>query len=289
MFNNIFRLLLTVYGGCLMTVMAQGQSANYQPEAEVGLGLGTAHYFGDLNPTGSLTPVHYSAEAFYQRYLGSYIGLRLSASYVHLAASDKDNKDAAYHNRGLDFTNNVLELSLTGSFNFFKYAPGVSGHRFTPYVGLGIGGIYTNPYTLTDQGEKVYLRKLGTEGQLSRTAHDGEKYGPLAIIFPLSVGVRQAISSKLNIFAEATYRFTTSDYLDDVSSTYAGAAAFDPANFKGSASQAAEALALQDRNLDGKARQAGWQRGNSLAKDRYMTVQVGLSFNFGSCNCPMVY
>ncbi|SEA57259.1 hypothetical protein SAMN05192529_12935 [Arachidicoccus rhizosphaerae] len=281
--------VLLFMAGLMSWGALSAQSMNYLPQAEIGIGLGTAHYFGDLNPEGSLSPVHYSAQAFYQRYLGSYIGVRLSGSYVHLAASDKDNKDAAYHNRGLDFANNIIELSLSGSFNFFKYAPGVQGHSFTPYVGLGIGGIYSDPYTHTDQGEKVSLRKLGTEGQLSSTPHDGQKYGALAMIFPLSVGVRQAISPKLNIFAEATYRFTTSDYLDDVSTTYAGTTAFDGANYKGSAAQAARALALQDRSLDGKARAAGWQRGNSLAKDRYMTLQIGLSFNFGTCNCPEVY
>ena len=273
----------------LVVSSARAQYATYQPRAEVGLGLGSSHYFGDLNPRGSLGHMHYSAGVFYQRYLGNYIGARLSANYIHLQASDADNKSAAYHNRGLDFTNNVLELSLTGSFNFFRYAPGTSGHNFTPYVGLGIGGIYTNPYTKTSEGEKVYLRKLGTEGQYSSTPHEGKKYGVLGMVFPLSVGVRQALSSKLNIFAEATYRFTRTDYLDDVSATYAGVAAFDPANYKGGAAQAATALELQDRNLDGKARAQGWQRGNSLASDRYLTLQIGLSFNFGSCNCPMVY
>lgn len=269
--------------------VAKAQYANYQPQAEVGLGIGTAHYFGDLNPEGSLSQLNYSAGLFYQRYLGNYIGARVSAQYIHLAASDKDNKSAAYHNRGLDFTNNVLELTVMGSFNFFRYAPGTSGHSFTPYVGLGIGGIYTNPFTHNDQGEKVSLRKLGTEGQYSSTVHDGQKYGSFAMVFPLSVGVKQAISAKVNIFAEATYRFTRSDYLDDVSSTYAGVTAFDPVNYKGGAGQAANALLLQDRNLDGTPRKAGWQRGNSLASDRYLTLQIGLSFNFGSCNCPMVY
>lgn len=288
--KKLRQTLLTSLLSCMVIgLCAQSSSYQYQPQAEVGIGLGTAHYFGDLNPEGSLSPLHYSAGLFYQRYMGNYIGVRLSANYIHLAASDKDNKSAAYHNRGLDFTNNVMELTLTGSFNFFRYAPGVAGHSFTPYVGLGIGGIYTDPYTKTDQGEKVKLRKLGTEGQNSTTPHDGKKYGPLAMVFPLSVGVRQAISAKLNIFAEATYRFTKTDYLDDVSTTYAGSEAFDPTNYKGSSSQAAKALLLQDRNLDGKPRIQGWQRGNSLASDRYLTLQIGLSFNFGSCNCPMVY
>lgn len=283
------RLALLTALSLVIGQSVHAQYANYQPQAEVGIGLGTSHYFGDINPEGSLSPMHYSAGLFYQRYMGNYIGLRLSASYLHLQATDQDNKSLAYHNRGLDFTNNIIEVSATGSFNFFRYAPGVRGHSFTPYVGLGVGAIYSDPYTKTDQGEKVSLRKLGTEGQYSSTPHDGKKYGPFAIVFPLSVGVKQAISSKVNIFAEASYRLTRTDYLDDVSSTYAGQDAFDPSNYTGPASRAAQALILQDRNLDGAPRAAGWQRGNSLASDRYLSFQIGLSFNFGTCNCPMVY
>ena len=48
----------------------------------------------------------------------------------------------------------------------------------------------------------------------------------MAVCFPLTVGVKYAINSDLNVFGEIGYRFTNTDYLDDVSTTYAGPEAF---------------------------------------------------------------
>lgn len=288
--TSFFRKLFLLFGltlSAFFTVKAQYQS--YQAHGELGLSGGTAHYFGDLNPTGSLSPVQYSAGAYYQRYFNNYIGARVNVNYVHLHADDQNNSNKAYQSRNLNFTNNLLELSLSGSFNFFNYAPGNAGHNFTPYVALGAGAVYTDPFTLDNQGKKVKLRPLGTEGQNSDLPHDGEKYGRFAMVFPLSVGVKQALSEKLNLFAEIGYRFTRSDYLDDVSTTYAGADAFTDGHYKGSATEALQAAALQDRGSNPAAARKGWQRGNGMAKDSYMLIQVGLSYNFGKCNCPMVF
>jgi hypothetical protein len=43
----------------------------------------------------------------------------------------------------------------------------------------------------------------------------------MAIAFPLTVGFKYAINSDINVFAELGYRFTNTDYLDDVSTNYA--------------------------------------------------------------------
>lgn len=282
------KIFLFFVGTILIINLSQAQYQSYQAISEVGIGIGTSTYYGDLNPSAKFTPVHYSAGAFYQKYFNNYIGIKLAANYIHLQAGDADNKNSAYKTRNLNFSNNLIELSLAGSFNFFNYAPGYAGHNFTPYVSIGAGAVYTNPYT-TLNGKKIFLRKLGTEGQYSTTPHDGKKYGPFAFVFPLSVGVRQAVSPKINLFAEAGYRFTTTDYLDDVSSTYAGKDAFAPSNYKGSATQASLAAQLQDRSQNQSLGTKGMQRGNSLVKDSYMLIQVGISYNFSNCNCPGVF
>lgn len=288
-YKCIFRKTCLLVGcSLLISFSLRAQYQSYEARGELGIAVGTSHYFGDLNPEGSLSPLHYSAGLFYQRYFNNYIGARVNFNYIDLGADDLDNKNTAYRDRQLNFTNHLLELSISGSFNFFNYAPGNSGHNFTPYVSVGVGAVYSDPFTKDDQGQKVKLRPLGTEGQNSSTLHDGQKYGSVALVFPLTVGVKQALTEKINIFAEAGYRFTRSDYLDDVSTTYAGADAFAPENYKGSASHATQALELQDRNQLKPAKK-GWQRGNSLAKDSYMLIQIGLSYNFGNCNCPLVF
>ena len=80
---------------------------------------------------------------------------------------------------------------------------------------------------------------------------------------------------------EVTQRLTNTDYLDDVSTTYAGAVNFTPGT---------PASLLQDRsyeidpaNLLGVQ---GRQRGFSKQKDQYIIAEVGISFNISSYRCP---
>jgi hypothetical protein len=82
----------------------------------------------------------------------------------------------------------------------------------------------------------------------------------------------------MNIFTEFRYRFTNTDYLDDVSTSYA------PDAF----ATGSLGYLLSDRSYEkgvtiGKQ---GRQRGNSLAKDAFATLHIGLSFNFQAYKCP---
>jgi hypothetical protein len=69
------------------------------------------------------------------------------------------------------------------------------------------------------------------------------------------------------------------DYLDDVSGTYAGVAAFK----LGSA-----AAILQDRSFETGTNigAAGNQRGFKKQKDQYVMAMIGITFNFSSYKCP---
>jgi hypothetical protein len=84
----------------------------------------------------------------------------------------------------------------------------------------------------------------------------------------------------VNAGLEVLYRFTNTDYLDDVSTTYAGTAVF-PAN--------STAYLLQDRSYatgDGsRIGVSGRQRGNSRDKDQFITVEFTISVLFTSYRC----
>lgn len=261
------------------------QIETYVSKGEIGISFGASNYQGDLNPYGKMDYLSPTAHVFFQKYFNNYISAKASLGYVHLRYNDQSNKNPTYQRRNLQFNNHIAELSLNGVFHFMRYAPGYQGANFTPYLSLGAGAIFSNPYT-TLEGKKYALRKLGTEGQYSTTPHNAKKYSSFAVVFPMALGVKQSINERLALFAEVGYRFTTSDYLDDVSSTYAGPEGFLPENYKGS--NAAAALQLQDRSA-GQIGIRGLQRGNSLVKDGYFTAQIGISYNLSTCNCPKVY
>jgi hypothetical protein len=69
---------------------------------------------------------------------------------------------------------------------------------------------------------------LGTEGQNSELYPERKPYGTMAFCFPLGVGVKYNIAPRVNLTFEIMHRFTTTDYLDDVSTTYAGTDVFGP-------------------------------------------------------------
>ena len=85
----------------------------------------------------------------------------------------------------------------------------------------------------------------------------------------------------VNLTFEVADRLTTTDYLDDVSTTYVGVARFTP----GSA-----AAALQDRSIEinptNPLGKDGKQRGNTASYDQYLMALVSISWHFTSYKCP---
>ncbi len=270
-----------------ITVVAANAKAqlynSYVQEGEFGAAIGLGHYFGDLNTTGSVRRPKFSGGIFFLKQFSNYIGVKVAANYARLGYSDVYSKNPVEQRRNLSFNSNVWELSVSGNFNFFRFIPGVEGYNYTPYVSLGVGVFSYDPYAYLND-TKYFLRPLGTEGQGSADYPSRKPYSTTAICFPLTVGYKYSLNDRLNVFGEIGYRFTTTDYLDDVSTTYAGPAAFPP-NPDGTPSVA---FLLQDRSYETgtpigiKDR----QRGNSSQKDSYILLHFGVSLNISSYKCP---
>ncbi|MEN9686470.1 MAG: hypothetical protein RLZZ28_2256 [Bacteroidota bacterium] len=270
---------------CLIIGLQKANAQLMEPyvhQGEVGISAGVGHYFGDLNPNSALNRPKIAAGIFFRKQLNNYIGIRLSGDYAMLGYSDIYSTNPVQQARNLSFNTNVWEISLAGDFNFFQFQPGFEGYNFTPYIGLGVGVFSFDPYAYLN-GEKYLLRTLGTEGQGSSLYPNLQPYNPIAISIPFTVGLKYALNTRTNVFAELTYRFTNTDYLDDVSGLYAPDAF--PTLPDGSPSPG---FLLQDRSYEtGSSIGAkGVQRGNSLQKDAFATFKVGVSFNLSSYRCP---
>ena len=276
---NLFCAVLALTGALSL----RAQDAVVQ-EGEFGFGVGAGHYFGDLNTRARLNRPKLAATVFFRKNLGNYIAVRVGASFAQLGYSDKYNTHNKYmFSRNLSFNSKVWELTLQGDFNFFRFMPGEPEYSFTPYITLG-GGIFSyDPYAYL-RGEKKYLRQLNTEGQGSSLYPDRKPYNSMAFCIPFGGGIKYAINDRVNIAFEVLHRFTTTDYLDDVSKTYVDPSVFKP-NPDGSVS---DALLLSDRSyeLGTPIGIPGRQRGNSKQKDQYVTAMVHLTFNLQSYKCP---
>jgi len=256
------------------------QMEEYVQEGEFGITGGLSHYFGDLDPRGDLNRPKIAFGAYFRRQFGNYVAVRLSGNYAFLAYSDKYSDNTFQRRQNLSFNTNIFEIALQGDFNFFKFNPTDRAHCFTPYATLGIGFFSYNPYAFY-QGKKVYLRPLHTEGE---TFYKGRKeYGTIAMCFPIGFGVKYAINDNVNLSFEVTQRFTTTDYIDDVSTTYIGIN-----NFPSTAGGKSIAGIMQDRSYETGTPIGieGRQRGFSKQNDQYATAVFGISFNITSYRCP---
>lgn len=278
------RQLLAIAIICLpLSLFAQNSIVQ---EGEFGIGIGAGHYFGDLNTRAKLNRPKPAAGIFFRKNFGNYIAMRIAGNFTQLGYSDVYNTHNEYmRRRNLSFNTNVWELGLQGDFNFYRFMPGEPEFRFTPYVTFGVSAFNYDPYAFLN-GDKYFLRQLGTEGQAIDSLHR-KPYSSMAIAFPFGVGIKYSINDRINIGFEVVYRFTNTDYLDDVSKTYIDPALFPP-NPDGSLSTA---YLLSDRSYETGERIGikGRQRGNSQNKDAFATALFYISFNLQSYKCPSAF
>jgi len=276
-------LLFTAIFGT--TAIAQD---GYFQQGEFGFTLGMGHYFGDLNTRSGLNRPKPAVGLFFRKQFSNYVAMRVSGHYTQVGYSDKYSKNDYQRTRNLSFNSNIYEFAVQGDFNFFKYIPNDLNYGFTPYVTLGLGLFSYDPYTYYN-GEKVYLRPLGTEGQTGGYLGRSE-YGTMAVCVPLGVGIKYSINKKVNLTFEISQRFTTTDYMDDVSTTYAPKDPYFPDGPTGPSL----AYLLQDRSYELDPNNMlssvpGRQRGWSKQKDQYVIAEIGISFNLGSYKCPTAF
>ncbi|MGV3529936.1 MAG: DUF6089 family protein [Flavisolibacter sp.] len=253
-------------------------------EGEFGVGLGAAHYFGDLNTKAKLNAPKLAANIFFRKNLGNYIALRIGGTFAQLGYSDKYNTHNQFMlSRNLSFNTKIWELALQGDFNFYRFMPGDPYYAFTPYMTVGVSLFNYDPYAYLGD-EKYFLRPLGTEGQGDPAYPDRQQYSTIGMAIPFGVGIKYAFNDRINLGFEVLHRFTDTDYLDDVSKTYPDPAVF-PNNPDGTRSPG---YLLYDRSyaVGPRIGVKDRQRGNSQNKDQFATAILYISWNLQSYRCP---
>jgi hypothetical protein len=239
---------------------------------EAGGWMGTAHYFGDLNPDFSLSNPELGGGLIIRYNFNKRLAVKLGGNMGSIVGNDAFSDDVFQRNRNLSFRSDIREGSLEFEFNFLTYEHGSKDNRFTPYMNAGISLFNFNPQA---QYEGVWydLQPLGTEGQFR-----GEEYALTQPAFVYGGGFKVDVSFEwsLNIFFSSRRLFT--DYLDDVSTVYAD---------KDDLEEVRDELSviLSDRTLNDSG-QVGRQRGNSQTNDSFHFIGIGLVYNFARINCP---
>ena len=101
-------------------------------EGEFGVGVGAAHYFGDLNTSAHFNRPKMAATVFFRKNFSNDISGRIGASFARLGYYDRYNTHNEYMQlRNLSFNTRVWELAVQGDFNFFRFMPGEPEFSFT--------------------------------------------------------------------------------------------------------------------------------------------------------------
>lgn len=236
---------------------------------EVGGSIGGAGYIGDLNPNNPVKISGISGGLFVKRNFDGYLSARLTFSYGKFGAADSTSSSQQFRDRNLSFTDGVKEISAIGEFNFLKYIPDAGPNKFTPFIYAGIGISGFAPRT-NYNGASVNLRELKTEDQQ-------KQYGDNTVVIPYGVGIKYNIGGKFSLAADIGYRYTFTDYLDDVSGVYANKSKL-----------AGTARALSDRSGERTGiyiGSAGTQRGDFKPRDTYFLIGFTISYTFVTQRC----
>ncbi len=223
-------LLLTAACWLLTTPSAEAQQFNRRKLYNtVSVHLNAMNYFGDVVPKTSFASLRLGATrpnlaVSYMHRFAPRLSGRVALSYGRISGSDNlaadvaDN-DASYrYYRNLSFRNDIVEVSGVAVIDLFENRGNYLKRReFAPYLFGGVAMFYHNPKAEID-GKFVALQPLGTEGQ---TLAGGKPYNRGQFAIPFGAGLRYKLDRQIDVGFEIGWRKTFTDYLDDVSGTYA--------------------------------------------------------------------
>ncbi len=268
-----------------------------------------AHFFGlrdiDLKELTPAVAVGYRCRVF------EPLSVRANLGFSMLKGDDKASGKLDRQLRNLNFKSTLFEMGLNIDYYFLKekdmprYSQSsiFSLRKLSAYVFTGFSAFHFNPKG-EYEGTWYKLQPLGTEGQGSGvdkfqaldiegnvvTVQTKDPYKLWAFAIPIGIGVKYGINKKLAISLELSNRYTTTDYLDDVSSPYYFNYSSDtdvignPITPKAS-DEAAKYLCdkhlLENGTMDTEKKQTGALiRANNQYNDAYVQLMIGVHYKF---------
>jgi len=162
-------------------------------QSEVGLGVGTFNYSGDLVRGYKFKYSKPAATVFYRSNLSKVVSFRAAVTAGQIGASEQPI-DAFADARNASFDLFLMEASTVMEYHFLNWRETKRFVRFTPYLfgGLGLFG-------LSGEGEK------------------NAEYSNVQATIPFGGGVKYVHNPKWYFSLEFGVRKTFFDYLDNVS------------------------------------------------------------------------
>lgn len=293
----------------ILTISLISQS---QYQWEVGFNMGASGYLGDiggneLTRRSSPADIHIresnASFGFYTRYkINKKFSVQSAINYMKLEDYDNLSANPARRARNLNFRNTLFELSARVEWTLFLDTDlgnkGYYANKLNVNIFAGLGGFYHNPQgqiykngLVQYNGEWFDLRSWKTEGQ-------SKEYNKFSVSVPVGIGAYITSNNAWRFGLELSYRHTFTDFLDDISGTYANPDDLDPqaAEF---ASQAYTELideinadyeinddfgsaghVLDHQYVEGANQGKGTKRGDDTHTDAFVTASFTVGYVF---------
>ncbi len=256
--------------------------------------LGASNFLGDIG--GSKDIGSYGLKDFdiqstraifgagYSHRLSERFNVKGNAYFGWIGGDDTWTGQINRNVRNLHFRSILVEVSAQAEVYLTLQNTGKNWGRrktnrmpITSYLFAGVGGVYTNPKGKYTDGNWYSLQPLNTEGQGISGFETRKPYSKFAVSVPFGIGLKYDINRKYSLGFEYGMRWTNTDYMDDVSTTYVDPNAVRAANgdiaayFSNPADITDGTIAYQTK--------PGQQRGNPMNKDSYMFANFTLYIN----------
>jgi hypothetical protein len=200
---------------CLVVWEASSQSFyryRFEEPWSISAGIGPTQYFGELYSfwkySEGIQP-DWNANFAVNYIFGTHLKARLEGTYYKMSGSDPPSDPRAYRTpRNLHFKASNIEVATLIEYYWHPVkVNNITRHLWNPYIFFGLGMSTNNPKAELN-GTWVDLRPL----QLENNPY--EKY---VVVFPMGLGFKYKLNVYMDMKFEGNYRFTLTDYMDDIS------------------------------------------------------------------------
>jgi hypothetical protein len=178
----------------------------------ISAGIGPTQYFGELYSfwkyNEGIQP-DWNANFAVNYIFGTHLKARLEGTYYKMSGSDPPSDPRAYRTpRNLHFRARNIEVAALIEYYWHPVkVNNITRHLWNPYIFFGVGMSTNNPQAELN-GTWVDLRPLQLENN---------PYNDKIIVFPMGLGFKYKLNVYMDMKIEGNYRFTLTDYMDDIS------------------------------------------------------------------------
>jgi hypothetical protein len=211
-------IVLLMLVSVVTLAQAQLTSNSAYRKYTVGAAINANVYQGDLTPSrfGSFKTAKPGIFIFGTYAINQRLTAQLSGSWLALKGSDSKYNNPSYRReRNFLFTASIKEIEAKLKYSLQKYFN--SDYNFiSPYIATGVGiGFYNIKADGSGLSSKLANQQPEIAANLILDIANGT---PKRLIYiPITVGAKQYLTPRIDVFAEWNYKLINSDYLDGFS------------------------------------------------------------------------